>query len=581
MSDLKETMGATSGAIDDAARALDRFSSAGMNNQTTLKSMIDSVSAIDSSIQDLSRAITALPGIPSIVGDSITEISSVIKNFATIGGGIITSIDDMDSGLRKFASSQYKIAGNLGQTFETSQRFLQIYRDIIKENSILAQDGIYIGSDDLKKNIEVLEKAGISIDELSKSSEVLGVKMSNAQMMTAQAKSMGMDITDYSSKVAEMIRRYGLSMEDSMKLMAANGDIAKNTGLRVDEVTSTLSSATSAFQRFGTTVDFGRPILSGFADSVKEVGLGISQAQDLTNGFSQSLMKIVDNPGLAYITSIKGGLSEYSGGGVLNSSIQMQAKMLDQTPGAQADLAKSLSEGIRDTLKSFTGGDIITVKQAAESPELQTKFYTQQQLLSSTYGIGDTATQDRVLEYLANLEEANSSGDQELSSKIEEQIKQAIEANNSTTSIEQQISDKIERSIMIAQEQLQVGKQQLVQSIKEKYGENLQDALEKLNSLADSIGKGSVKNDGASEDKSKYIISQKLIDLDSLGIPKPNEISKPQQTDDFAKIGVDRVPIKEPQQPIIYITLQGLPEVQATASSGIGGSPILNVKSSR
>ena len=92
---------------------------------------------------------------------------------------------------------------------------------------------------------------------------------------------------------------------------------------------------------------------------------------------------------------------------------------MDQTPGSQAELAKNLSEGMRETLKSFTGGDIITVKEAAAAPELSTQFYTQQKMLGSTYGISDSATQNRVLEYLSQLEDATYAGDDETAKMLE------------------------------------------------------------------------------------------------------------------------------------------------------------------
>jgi hypothetical protein len=243
----------------------------------------------------------------------------------------------------------------------------------------------------------------------------------------------------------------------------------------------------------GTTINFGMPVLKGFASSISEVGLGIAQAGDLAADFSKNLLNIVNNPALAYITSMKSGLSGAmgGGGGILNPSIQMQAMMLDQSPDSQAELAKNLSIGMRETLKSFSGSDIISVKQAAESPELQSKFYMQQQMLGSQFGISDTATQNRVLEYLQKLEEATYAGDDEAASMLEKQISEAADANDKTMSIQEKISLSMDKSVILAQEQLASQKGMLtgiMMGVKNKSGTEGEDEfIKRFSSEMDNV----------------------------------------------------------------------------------------------
>jgi hypothetical protein len=322
--------------------------------------------------------------------------------------------------------------------------------------SELAQKGFYINALEFQAATKALQEQGFAMDALAESSGDAANGLNNVQAMTMQAKAMGKDVGTYAKEMGDMVRKSGLSMEDSMKLMASTQDISRDTGLRVDEVTQSLNSATSGFQRMGTTIGFGMPLLRGFASSITEVGLGISQAGDLAADFSKSLLNITNNPALAYIASMKGGFSGSmgGGGGVLNPSIQMQAMMMDQGPGAQEELAKNLSIGMRETLKSFSGGDIISVKQAAASPELQSRFYTQQQMLGSQFGISDTATQNRVLEYLQKLEEATYAGDEEAAASFERQIAEAAKGNNQTMSIQEKMSLAMDQAVIIAQDQL-------------------------------------------------------------------------------------------------------------------------------
>lgn len=493
---------------EKAVTAIDSLSNAGFKNSKILESMAAAGKSASGAIGDLFGSFSKLAG--GLDLSIFQSINSALTSAVTIAANVADGYDSIDEGLRGFGQEQFRIAGSIGATFEESEKFVRSYREIIKANSELSRDGLYIGSDDVKETIKTLQTAGISIDDLSKKVEVFGVKMSYAQAMAAQAKAMGMTIADYDSKIAAMVRKSGLSMDDSMKLMAASQDIARDTGLTVDEVTKSLDGASSGFQRMGTTMDFGRPILRGFAESVKDVGLGIAQAGDLASEFSKSLINIVNNPALAYITSLKGGLSTGTGGGVLNPSIQMQSKMMDQTPGAQAELARSLSAGMRDTLKSFTGSDIITVKKAAESPELQTKFYTQQQMLGSTFGISDTMTQNRVLEYLEKLEEATYAGDDEMAAGIEKQIQETLSANDKTFSLQEKMSQSMEKTVILLQDQAQILKLQFTQQLKAAglTGDSL---TKQLRSFDKEISKGVIKYDEQAGDE----LIKTLVGLDA------------------------------------------------------------------
>jgi hypothetical protein len=490
-------------AVRGASDAMETFSNAGFKNSTILKDMNSSFNSAEASVGNFIGALTT--GLSANTGftAALTGTLNALSNVVGVAYESVKAYDAMDSGLRTFAKDQFQLAAGIGATFEESEKFAKSYRKIIEANSELSREGLYIGSQDVKNVIGVMQKAGITIDQLGETTAVTvgGLQehqISYAQTMAAQAEAMGMSVEAYSGKMATMVRKSGLSMQDSMKLMAASQDIARNTGLTVDEVTASLDGATSSFQRMGTTIDFGRPILKGFADSLKDVGLGVAQAGDLTTAFSQSLLKIVDSPALAYITSLKGGFGAAAGGtgGVLAPSIQMQSQMMDQTPGSQAELARNLSEGMRETLKSFTGGDIITVKEAAASPELSTQFYTQQKMLGSTYGISDSATQNRVLEYLSQLEDATYAGDDETAKMLQKQIQEATTANDKTMSLQEKMSQDIEKSKMLIDEQVQLMKVNLKTEFNEQnYGEE----WKKMYTMLDTAG-GDVSASGGKYD---------------------------------------------------------------------------------
>jgi len=491
---LDEISGAAksaSSSILNLGSAFETFSNLSIKNTKTLEGSLNSFKQLKAAASDLTNALSGVSKLGSVIGLDVV-FDAALKPIASISGlmgtlvdaakNVVGALDGMDAGTRELNDSQFKLAANIGLGFDQAKKFSEIYKDIVKSNSDLAGTGFYIKADQFQAATAALQQQGFAMTELAERSSVAGKSLNNVQAMTMQARAMGMEVGDYSKKMGDMVRKSGLSMEDSMKLMASTQDIAGDTGLRIDEVTQSLDSATNGFQRMGTTINFGMPLLRGFAASITDVGLGISQAADLAGDFSKSLMGIVNNPALAYITSMKGGFSGAmgGGGGVLNPSIQMQSMMMDQSPGSQAELAKNLSVGMRETLKSFSGGDIISVKQAAQSPELQSRFYTQQQMLGSQFGISDTGTQNRVLEYLQKLEEATYAGDDEAAAILEKQISEAAKGNDQTMSIQEKMSLAMDRTVILAQDQLANQKGILaatMMGVKNKTGKEGEDAF--------------------------------------------------------------------------------------------------------
>jgi hypothetical protein len=495
------------------ARTLDSFSRISLSSSNSINGVAETLGGLSKGVKTFADAFKTIPLIGSAFGPLLSSISATTDIFASavsVAEDMAKSYDGLDKGTRDLIKTQWSYTANLGLTFDQAVKNKDAFIDLIKANSDLADSGTYLDSEEFKKGLTNLQRAGILMEDLAKASGVASGGINNMQAMTMQATAMGMGIETYTSKMANMVRKSGLSIEDSMKLMASAQTIASETGLRVDDVTQSLESAVSGFQKMGATMDFGRPVLKGFADSVKEVGLGIEQAGDLASEFSKSLLGIVNNPALAYITAMKGGFAGGMGGGaggVLNPSIQMQAMMLDQGPGAQAELARNLSAGMREMLTSQTGGEVITLKEAAAGDAgTQSRFYTQQQMLGSVYGISDTTTQSRVLEYLEKLESATAEGDQEQISKINQQIAEATKGSDKVFDIQQKISASLDKSVLLLQEQLFLAKENFIRTGGE---ERILDSIESFTNKAEGLV-------GKTDDKSRAELESAKNDLSKL-----------------------------------------------------------------
>lgn len=493
LKDLSQGVEETKRGVDQLGDSLGTFSKLAIDGRSSLSGLVSSINSASAGINSLTGAATKFPIIGEFAKplvDMMQLLSTGVANVVDLTKEMAEGYDSIDKGTRDLTKTQYAYAAGLGLTFDQAVKNTSAFQGLIKANSELSARGIYFDSEEFKRGIESLQSAGIAMEDLTRASGVAGGGLNNMQAMSLQAKAMGMDVGEYSRKISDMVRKNGLSIEDSMKLMASSQSIAGETGLKIDEVTQSLESATSGFQRMGATMDFGRPVLKGFADSIRDVGLGIEQAGDLAAEFSKSLIGIVNNPALAYVTAMKGGFAGSMGGpgGVLNPSIQMQAMMLNQEPGAQAELASNLSMGMREMLKSQTGGEIITVREAAAGDaSTQSRFYQQQQMLGSLYGISDTTTQSRVLEYLEDLEKATAEGNDEQIQKINQQISDATKGNDKTFDIQQKISQTLDKSLILAQEQLNVAKADLIARGVERGGNGVLDKISALTQISEQM----------------------------------------------------------------------------------------------
>jgi hypothetical protein len=165
------------------------------------------------------------------------------------------------------------------------------------------------------------------------------------------------------------------------------------------------------------------------------MGLGFENAIDLSEKLSNALVGLGSNYASAYLTFQKGGL-DMGGGGAIGASIDLRASLADQ--GAdQGQMAVEMAGAMKDTIASFTGGQIITLDEAGDDDSLKTAFYTQTKLLEKLYGISDTGDQDRTLDLLSQLGDATAAGNTDLAASLGSDLQDAMAGRDGTLSYEE------------------------------------------------------------------------------------------------------------------------------------------------
>jgi len=483
----------------------------------------ESIKATINLFSDIAGNIPGLDGVSEVfreITSSAFDFST--KLFETAGRGAQELIDGLDSqskALREVDSSMFGVVKSFGEGIGVAREFTA---SISAQSLTDFAKAAYISTDDLKSFIEATRGSNLSLSTLSQTISTAYGNLDFYTVALLQASAAGISINESTRLLDVAINKQGLTAQTALEVMSGFSEVSRETGISFSTVANTLNSAANQFSKLGMSAEFGRPILENFAKTVKEVGLGIDVATESTTSLVSAMGGLSDNYGLAYLTQLRGGGGVTSG--VLGTSIEMRQSLREaEESGDQGSIALRMANQIKEAISSLTGGNIITLEQAAKSPDLQSQFYMQGQLLSQ-YGIRDTGTQDAVLDLLSKIDEAGISGNMGGQEELAKQLSMEIEGREKIISENEKLGieigslkfaiaeltrpvSEISRSIagdirgVITDESRDIY-ENLVESISEKMPDAIKTLSDAIDSLKSFDFKESIKGLFASTDSS-------------------------------------------------------------------------------
>jgi hypothetical protein len=406
---------------------------------TSSKKAADAMASVVSSAKELSGSVGGLgilsEGIGTLGGVAVTAVRAM-TNLGTAYVEMLGAADALSLPHRELSGSIYDVGTQFGKTFDEAKTYSEYIMSMSR--TVSGAEFGYINASKLKDAMIDLAKSGIPIEKFKDTVSSTAGDMDLLTTGILHAGSLGLTTAEYFGKLNKAIMTQGLTSQQAVEQMAMFKDIAGETGLTVNTISDTLDGLAGKFSKLGLSADFGRPMLEGFTRTLSSMGLGIENATGLTTSLGDAMAGLTSNYATAFITAQRGGLDFGAGGGALGASIGLQAKMLqaqrEPTGAAQADLAQELLGGMKDTIASFGGGQIVTVEMAAQDESLQTSFFTQTSMLKSMYNLDqDSAT--RTLDLMQQLEEATADGNDELAASLGEQLQDQIKKSDETTSL--------------------------------------------------------------------------------------------------------------------------------------------------
>lgn len=445
--------------------------------EAALKKLTDGSNGAVSAIGAINRAVLETGKGIDATAESFNAIGNSMRLFTDGMGGVLQSTTGLGTSFEKLAEGMGALQGGinaLGTAYVNSLRiadeFSAVTRTLNLDNFMLAasfgqtRDVAEKFTETLLSNAETLASAKMGYQNFA--NEILPLRTALAEsrisfekqeeqivstagsfslyeMGVLQAQSLGMSLTEYSDKMSSLMIKQGMSAQDAAQTMSIYGDISSETGITVGVIADKLGGLGDSFRKAGLDANFGESFLRGFADALEETGIGIENAAELAQMFGERMANLGTNYSSAFVTAQRGGL-DMGSGGALGAGIQMQAKLLDPETD-QAEFGREMAGAVRDSLASFTGGDIVTVAEAAESrdPAKEAQYYMQTQLLGSMYGITDATDQARTLELLEQMATAEATGDQEAMAMLGEDIKDTLGIREKTLSEEEKANTQL------------------------------------------------------------------------------------------------------------------------------------------
>lgn len=430
--------------FEDITSALSRTSSVITSTSGIMQGLMNDLNDIGGKgaskmaegVQDALEAIgMSSEGAKNIVSRNLSDIGDMAKSYAAINvyEGLQKGIKDLGEATGINEALQQQIRGldkevlSIGTAFGSSFREAQgstagFHIELAKTLLTTKQT-----PEEVKKVRDGLKEAFGSADQLTRLSG-LQKAQSNIQStlnLTNAALLLSVSTGMESGKVAEMMSEahldLGESLEGSASMFGTIAVAAQKSGMTFSKVADSIMESARALKMWGGTVGSVSPVFQAFSRALGDGRKGL--AVDLLRQYTRGLDI------MGFEMRALTGLQAPGGGtrGAIGAGLQMEAA-LEQGEGGM----RRISENLIETIKRFTGGQIVTREQAIENPAMERSFLIQRGLLKQMLNI-DYASGTKMLSVLQDIDKHGLSVGGDTESKLGELLGAGEKTQEATT----------------------------------------------------------------------------------------------------------------------------------------------------
>ena len=208
----------------------------------------------------------------------------------------------------------------------------------------------------------------------------------------------GMSSAESAMLASMSYRQFNQTAQDTINTMSTMSSAAKETGVDRRIANEQIMEASRGLAIFGQKSDSAAGTWLTFMKALKDT-TPIDQVGSITEQVTKSIasMSVQNRAFLGMMSGMAQGRS------ALGGAIQMEM-MMRSPEGMQKHL-----ESLTTTLAQFAGGQIITLEEAAQNPQLEVSFQMQREMIGKLMGITDAQVQNRILETLKNVQSGGMS----------------------------------------------------------------------------------------------------------------------------------------------------------------------------
>ena len=214
------------------------------------------------------------------------------------------------------------------------------------------------------------------------------MSLTTPEMLSYTAKGVGIAFGAAADMASKMVATFGMNAEQASERIAFIGDTSKKLKMPFETIKGLVSSVDSAFALWGDQMQGTVSILGKVSQGLRDSGVGFEQQQKIVSGITTAIS------GMNFQTRAFIGLQAGFGRSAVGSGLKVE-RMLQE--GKIGELANMMQQ----TIEKSSGGKAISLQEAEASPDLERRFMVQRQMMSSMFGIQDTATANRILEVMS------------------------------------------------------------------------------------------------------------------------------------------------------------------------------------
>lgn len=298
------------------------------------------------------------------------------------------------------------------------------------------------------------------------------ITATNAALLISNAT--GVDASQVAKMMSESYLNLGMGIEESVKMFGHIADAAKTSGLGFERTAGTIHGMAQSLKFWGTTVEGVTPLFKTFANSMQGIGQqGLTP--ELLNSFVNGLERMTFGT-RALLGLQSPGMGRGGPTGVLGAGLQMEQALEEGDFG-------TIAENLISTLQQYGGQDIMTRQEALDSPGAQRNYMVQRQLLGQMLNISDTATQNKMLKVLQDIDKGGMAQAADAKAELGKVLGQGEETAEDTTTRIEKANLAVEAAVLSSGAELLQAVQGLAR------GTDLQKALQGVQTVTEQAAR--------------------------------------------------------------------------------------------